>query len=319
LSIINPTVYLWTHATTPSEETGDYSPDDYATYNYTGGTEVGSGPKPKKNIGSGQGFVIRSKAIGSVIFNNSMRLKNENDQFFKNVINKKRNNVASKDRIWLNLTTNKGGFNQLLIGFVEGASDGMDSGYDAIKLEGSNKISFYSVLDDEKLAIQGLGPFEATTEIALGFQTSLSDREFTIGVSKIEGELQEAELILFDHKLNVRHDLAKSDYTFDQDIEGEFNDRFTLKFEKEQIDEELDIIIEDEFQFHNQGDLFIVSAPKKMKTIRLYDLQGRLIRQIHPNQNSFEFTETNFKRGEVIIMQVIQEGQSEVIKKLYKQ
>ena len=202
---------------------------------------------------------------------------------------------------------------------MEGASEGMDRGYDALKREGSNKISFYSVLDDEKLAIQGLGAFETNVEVALGFQTSLSDREFTIGISKIEGKLQDAELILVDHELNISHDLAKSDYIFDQDIEGEFNERFTLKFEKEQVDEELEIIEEDEFQFHNQGDLFVVSAPKKMKTIRLYDLQGRLIRQSHPNQNSIEFTETNFKRGELMILQVIQEDLSEVTKKYYKQ
>ena len=32
------------------EETGDYSSDDYATYNYTGGTGVGNGPDPTRVV-----------------------------------------------------------------------------------------------------------------------------------------------------------------------------------------------------------------------------------------------------------------------------
>ena len=35
----------------------------------------------------------------------------------------------------------------------------MDSGYDALYLRGNQPIAFYSVLDNKKLAIQGLGTF----------------------------------------------------------------------------------------------------------------------------------------------------------------
>lgn len=315
---IDPAVYLWTHATPLSAETGDYSPNDYATYNYTGGTGVGNGPIPQKNIGSGQGFVVRAIKLGEVDFFNAMRLKNENDQFFKNAKSKKVDQENSKDRIWLNLTTNQGGFNQLLIGFMEGATDGFDNGYDAVKLEGSNKISFYSVLEKEKLAIQGLGPFAKDKEVSLGFETRVSDRTLTIGIDSMEGELLDADIILYDNKLDITHNLGKSDYTFDQFTEVIDDNRFTLKFQTAQVVEEADIPGEGQFQFQDHGDRFRISATKKIKTMHLYDIQGRLIRRQHPDQNSFEFTESYFKSGEIIILQIINEDQSKVTKKYFK-
>ena len=57
-----------------------------------------------------------------------MRLIDSNDQFFKSSIVKKKNKENEKDRIWLDLTTDQGGFNQLLIGFVEGATSEFDRG-----------------------------------------------------------------------------------------------------------------------------------------------------------------------------------------------
>ncbi len=56
--VVDPTVYLWTHTTPVSEQTGDYSSTDYATYNKTGGTAAGNGPIPSENIGSAQGFLV---------------------------------------------------------------------------------------------------------------------------------------------------------------------------------------------------------------------------------------------------------------------
>ena len=34
-ALIEPTVYLWTHSTPADGESGDYSFDDYASYNYS--------------------------------------------------------------------------------------------------------------------------------------------------------------------------------------------------------------------------------------------------------------------------------------------
>ena len=316
---IDPAIYLWTHTTPVSEQSGDYSFNDYATYNRTGGTAVGNGPVPDKNIGSGQGFLVRAIAGVDIEFNNSMRIVDSNDQFFKSSVVKKKDKENEKDRIWLNLSTDQGGFNQLLIGFVKGASFGFDRGYDALKNQGSNKISFYSLLDDKKLAIQGLGLLESRAEVPLGFDTNVSNRTYTIAVSAVEGKLRDAEIMLHDHYLNMSHDLRNSNYVFEQVDQGSFQDRFSLAFTKE-VELESDTVIEkDQFVVYNDGDTFRIQASESVETVRMYDILGNMILENHPRNTSFEIVEPSSKRGDVLLLQIIQADQRQKIKKVYKQ
>ena len=293
--------------------------NDYATYNRTGGTAVGDGPVPDKNIGSAQGFLVRALAGVDIEFNNSMRITDSNDQFFKSRGVKKKNKENEKDRIWLNLSTDQGGFNQLLIGFVKGASSGFDRGYDALKNQGSNKISFYSLLDNKKLAIQGLGLLESTAEVPLGFDTNVSNRLYTITVSAVEGQLRDAEIILHDHYLNKHHSLRNSSYVFEQVDHGSFKDRFSLAFTKE-LEPEREMTTEKEqFEVYNDGDTFRVEAQESVETVRIYDILGNMILEKHPRNDSFEVIEPSAKRGDVLLLQIIQADQQQKIKKVYKQ
>ncbi len=318
LNIIDPTVYLWTHATPVSESTGDFSFDDYATYNYTGGTGVGTGPAPTRNIGSSQGFFVRAIAKGQVVFNNAMRLKDSNDQFFKNSSDKKRKNTNERDRVWLNLTTDQGGFNQLLVGFIKGASEGIDPGYDAIKFKGSNKISFYSVIDDEKIAIQGLGSFTSNKEITLGFDTEVANREFSISIAQTEGLLRDVKLILFDNDLGISHDLKAAPYIFYQSVKGAFKNRFTLSFEKQ-----ADLLVDasakmDQLLVYNQGNIFTINSSKSIETLRFYDILGRMVHESHPRSNIFEIRESKSRKGELLLLHIEHSDQSRSLKKVYK-
>ncbi len=323
-SVIDPTIYLWTHTEAISNgDSGDYSPNDYATYNYTGGTGVGSGvgdgPIPQKNIGSAQGFFVRAIVSGKVVFNNAMRMEDANDQFFKQNHKKTKNDNFEKDRVWLNLTTNQGGFNQLLIGFVDGATDAIDPGFDAIKLNGDNNISFYSLADDKKLAIQGLGVTDDPHEISLGFDSKVGKRSFTISIGKIEGALKESEVYLIDHLNQVSHDLKRSDYSFELEHEGSFMDRFSIRFGQGAVLSSSDVIENNELVVFNREDLFTIKSSKVVKTIRLYDLLGKLILEQHPNEVSFEFNEHQARKGSVLLMQIICDDFIRVEKKLIKQ
>ena len=323
-ALIEPTVYLWTHSTPIDGDSGDYSFDDYASYNYMGGTSIvhpgNGGVDPTKNIGSSQGFFVRAKSEGKVMFNNSMRLENANDQFFKGRIKKNKQIITEKDRIWLNLTTDKGGFNQILIGFDAHASDAYDSGYDALKFDGSNKIGFYSLLSEDKMTIQGFGSFDSNQEVTIGFDTKLGKREYTISISNIEGELKDTELTLFDNFLQISHDLKESAYTFVHDKNGEYLDRFTLNFKYEgnvNITEQEEVI--ETVLVTNTEDVFSVAAVSEVSTASLYDLRGRQIMQIHPNEKSFEFIESESKKGEILLLQLEMKNQKRVVKKMYKQ
>lgn len=318
LNVIDPCIYLWTHATPISEASGDFSFDDYATYNYTGGTGVGNGPVPTKNIGSSQGFFVRALAKGTVVFNNSMRLKAANDQFFKSIKGKGKESKGEKDRIWMNLTTDQGGFNQLLIGFMDGATNEFDMGYDALKFDSSNKIGFYSVLDEQKLSIQGLGHFEDSKEVQLGFYTKLDSRLYTISIDKLEGKLRNAEIMLLDHELNIKHNLKESNYVFEKSEKGEWLNRFSLIFTEQKEIQAYHTSNSIPVKMYNRENLFVVESHKPVEALRLFDLQGRMIKELHPKKSSFEFHESRSDKGAILLVQLRFNDQTEVLKKVIK-
>jgi len=297
--LIDPTAYFWTHTTPLNSQTGDYVSTDYAAYNKMGGVGVGGDP-PNSNIGSGQGFFVRAVHPGTIIFNNSMRIPDSNSQFFKS--NNSKNKYEEKDRIWLDLTTNQGGFNQLLIGFINKATDLFDNGYDALKLEGGNPIGFYSVIDEDKLIIQGLSSFSRDKTISLGFDTQVAPRTFTISIDQVEGTLRDVEIYLFDNELNETHDLKESSYQFEQIKTGEFPNRFTLLFTKTALDiEELDS--EMNFTISNNPDGFDIGSNKIIEKIKVYDLLGRLLIENTPNKQNFHLDANGIQTGTILIIE----------------
>lgn len=92
--VLQGTLYFWTHNTPPSTDIkGDkkynYTADDYASYNRTGGVStavsaesdpnhsvnyVDLGVKPTGKIAAGQGFFAPTIAKGTLKFNNTMRV-----------------------------------------------------------------------------------------------------------------------------------------------------------------------------------------------------------------------------------------------------
>ena len=319
-STIDPTIYLWTHNRPISNgDSGDFSIDDYATYNYTGGTGVG-GPIPDKNIGSSQGFFIRAVNSGTVEFNNSMRIEDANDQFFKSDKSKNKIDIGSneRDRIWLNLTTDKAGFNQILIGFTEKATEGVDRGYDALKIEGDNSIGFYSIIDNEKYSIQGLNIFSSEKTIDLGFDTKVAPRIFTISIDNMEGVLKNSEIYLVDNLLNITHNLKDSDYQFMVKEVGESFDRFTLQFIGR-----ISLSVDDDFILNNdfiisQDEGLKISSQRSVQSIKVYDILGRILIEDKPNKKSFILETGTINKGTVLIIKAALENSEVITRKTIK-
>ena len=320
LAMIDPTVYLWTHNTPISNgDSGDFSFDDYATYNYTGGTSAGEGPVPDKNIGSSQGFFMRAINSGTVLFNNSMRLENKNDQFFKVQTNKNETvNTKEKDRIWLNLKTEKGGFNQLLVGFLPQATREADRGYDALKFEGSNAIAFYSIIDKQKYSIQGLSSFTIDKTVNLGFDTKVAPRTFSIGIENLEGVLGNSDIYILDNLLNITHDLKVSDYRYEVNEIGENPDRFTLMFTNsialstDKINDPLggNLIVS------NLNGLLKFNSNKIISSLMIYDILGRKLTSTNPKSKIFELETTSVKAGTVLLIRATLDNQTMINKKI---
>ena len=261
--VITGSLYFWTHNTDPVN--GQYTYNDYATYNKTGGTgTVGVGKAapsgiagsgnlnhyinnntPNGYIAAGQGFFVVCDTISisknSIEFNNSMRVAvvkqgvnvNTNSQFFKTKGNTKgktaSTNAIEKDRVWLNLSNDQGVFKQTLVGYITGATNDYDTMYDADSYDSLDAADFYSVHGDSNLVIQGRAlPFDENDTVPLGFRSS-SDGDYTINIDQVDGVLANQSVFVEDKLTNTVTDLKNGDYKFST-VAGTFNDRFVLKY-----------------------------------------------------------------------------------------
>jgi hypothetical protein len=66
-----------------------------------------------------------------------MRLIGQNSSFFRFNGDKAKQNEVEKHRIWLNLFNNQG-FKQILVGYANRATNGLDASFDGESFNGNN-------------------------------------------------------------------------------------------------------------------------------------------------------------------------------------
>lgn len=263
-SNIKGTLYFWTHNTPFANN--KYTSDDYAVYNLLGGVgtrgAISSGVNesiPDGKIASGQAFFVNNKGLQNVDFDNSMRISGQNATFFKPTKEIKRS--VEKDRIWINLKNEEGIFKQILLGYINGATNDFDENYDSESLDANQFVDFYSTIDNKNLVIQGRElPFSDTDIIPLGYRVSVAGN-FTIAIDHADGKLSNQAIYLEDKMTNTFHDLTVSDYKFST-LSGNFNNRFTLRYNYETLKVN---------EFENSGNNVLVSV--KDKTIKINSIQ----------------------------------------------
>ncbi len=319
--LINSTIYLWTHNTPllSNTEGQKYSSNDYAMYNVgTGGlAAVSQGIEPTQYIASAQGFFVEAIKEGDLEFNNSMRTKLNNNNFFK----ESRSGKTVQNKIWLNLYNEKGAFSQILIGFIAGANSYYESKYDGLRFEGGNFLSFYSLVDEQKLAIQGTSLFSVDKTFPLGFTTKIEeDLPLKIGIDHIEGVIQKQDIYLYDRLLNKTHNLKLSDYVFNSKSSGSFDKRFVLKFNQELIDLPEENLTKDKLILTNLGDQLLVktSLNKDISSVIIYDLLGRKINKVKSNSSRVLVDSSTFKYGTILIIHVKLNDSKVFIKKFIR-
>ena len=298
-TVVDGAAYFWSQATphaesNPGNEQSNFSKNDYATYTVgSGGVAGASGVTPTQYIPSAQGFFIPALTTGTATFTNAMRMADgtSNSLFFKGSNKSKSSNIAN--RLWLNLTTENGVFGQILLAYVEGATNGNDGlSYDAPKLVSEDYAAIlYSKMDASpmKYVIQGkdINSLNEDEIIKLGFSSTIEDNtEYKLSIAQFEGGfLSSNPIYIKDNFLNELHDLSTSDYTFNSE-DGTFNDRFEIVFSNKVLStNEFDIepnslrILEIDDN-HVQ---FTTSSP--IKTIKIFDLLGRQLYELNGNSN----------------------------------
>jgi len=315
------TIWLWTH-NTGIDTSGQFLGFDYATYNLTGGTvtalpDQSGGSPPTNNIASGQGFFIRTTNSGTLSFQNSMRLNNQNTQFYRASGSKTSTTTPTqeKNRIWLNIESNTGGaFSQLLIGFFDNATDDYDRGYDGTRL-GASWIDFYSKIDTLGYAVQGLSSFTIDKKVSIGFDTYIAKPlTYKISIYDIEGVLNDNDIYLIDHELDIIHNLTLADYQFDVNGEGYFPERFTLQFTNSVLNVD-DLELNNNFVLINEESSLLLKASSIITGLKIYDITGRLLIDEKPNNKEYRINTHTIRKGTVLVVNVIFENNQQSIAK----
>ena len=215
------TLYFW-------DEGSSYSNwrDDYATWNKTGSTTGGGGHSLTDGIiGLGQAFMVHTTtALTSVSFKNNMRVHNT-AQFFKGDIQRFKISVENTDGV----------YNETLVGFLEGTTNGFNNKYDGYKLKGNPNIALYTKLvedDGNNYAIQGLPLLTngSGVTVKLGLDAG-TEGIYTFNVVDIENFHDTTSIFLEDLYEDITVNMRKTnEYSFVIDESGSITDRFLLRF-----------------------------------------------------------------------------------------
>ncbi len=324
-------IYLWSQRTdydanASGNEVYNFSQDDYAMINYTGSLAVGTASPSGSNIpngyiASGQGFFVIGKksGVGSagyinpVVFNNSMRETGNNNQFFRT------SEQTQSNKLWIDLTSDNGIFNQVLVGYIDGATDAFDGmHYDALRnlSTGARSILYMSIPNtDKKFAIQGKEPSSLTLDevIPLGFYTSIDiPTIYKLSIEQLEGDfLTNNTVYLKDNLLNLTHNLSTGDYTFTSEV-GEFNNRFEIVFRDQALS-----VVDNEIlasgltiiDLPNGQVKFTVGNNLDIKAIEIIDMLGRTLYQLKGDSPVEVYDLNNLSQAAYIAKVILSNGQ----------
>ena len=300
----NPTIetlYFWEHLTAPNPSYPGYNPNNYnmsdiSMYNEMGGSEAGNDPgtstRPNGFIASGQGFGVKTSAAATAVFNNSMRVNENNDTY--------RRTAFESDRIWLQVRNEKWDMgSSILVGFSEVSTDAFESKYDSKRL--ATPVSLYSeIASGEQLAIQGRAPLADETEVLLGFDTQINEETtYHISISDIQGPIIEnATVYLIDNKSSTVTNLSEEDYEFTAE-KGNFNSRFILQFKSNQELDTSESLSQIAIFPNPANQLLNITSPSTyLKNIAVYDLLGRRINEkVGPNNNTHQLSLKTLNTG----------------------
>ena len=318
---IGGTLYFWTSFTQPNGN-GDYTTNDYASWNATGATGTiapsdpsgnGSILKPTGKIAAGQGFFAQIYDNADIIFNNSMRVRSvtDNSQFFRN------NNATATDeqnRIWLSISNSNHAYRQTLVGYVTGATNDRDLLYDGDAFT-DNAVNLYSVLNTKPMVIQGRSlPFDTSDLVPLGFKVTTAG-DYTINIDEVDGLFVTGHPIYIeDLLLSTTQELTQSPYTFTS-AAGVFDNRFVLRY----TDTSLGIhTVDNSNSIHvytKNHQIFVQSELSQLTEVAVYDVLGRLLFE-NKNIKSRECISSTITNQQTLIVKIKLDNEQVITKKI---
>lgn len=318
-SELGGTLFFWTSVTLYNGA-GPYNVLDYGSWNLSGG--VGTAPstdpsnmslRPNGKIAAGQGFFAQAYADGNITFNNSMRVTNDNHQFFRTSnATTSSENSSENNRIWLNIYSNTT-FRQMMVNYKAEATNGLDTYYDGVSFT-NNEVNLYSILGDKSLAIQGRGlPFDENDVVPLGYKIT-NPGMYSIAVDELDGLfLGDQTIYLRDNLLGIDHNIKQSPYTFNA-VAGTFENRFEIVY----VTNTLGVNNPDNSNTQASiiNNVIKVESSEFIKSVKIYDISGKLINRYKLTNVTRQFSDSfNYPNG-IYIAEITLENDMVVKKKL---
>lgn len=299
--ITNPgvnTLYFWTHRVAASG--GTYPVNNYASYTILGGAASQGGTViPNGIIQTGQGFYIQARTANNVIFENELRRDASiSTQFFRNGSTTE---DLERHRIWLNLKGADLEYNQILIGYMNGASSGVDAMIDGESLDKS-KTMIYNLISNNEYVIQGRAlPFSNDDIVPLGLKV-IEAGNYEISLENLDGLFVTQEVFVKDNVTGILHDIKQGSYSFSAQA-GTFNNRFELVYKNAALSNDNFENVNIVNAFSSNGILNIVSSKNNIKAVEVYDILGKVI-----------YSNNNVNALELVISSIATENQTLLIK-----
>ena len=301
------TLYFWTNTNAWDSGAGDYVANNWATYSTLGGLPAAGGTQaPEDVVLVGQGFVVEATGLNSVVFTNDMRTA-QSGVFFRTA-------VEDKHRLWLNLSDASNEVNNILIGYMDGATQGEDLRIDSkmFNYEGS---ALYSLIDGSQSAyvIQGRSlPFDDFDVVPLGFR-AMTSGSFTVSLTDFDGVFaQGQDIFLKDNLTQTQHNLKDGDYTF-VSTQGEFATRFEVVY-RASMDVTTPELDTTWVVYAKDKTFFIETQGIDMQQVVVYDMLGRVIYESQAEGNMHSFAQIG--ASQVLVIKVITTDGQELTKKV---
>jgi hypothetical protein len=208
-----------------------------------------------------------------------------------------------------------GAYTETLIGYVPGATNDIDNGFDGDVNNGGNYFSFYSILNNKKLVIQGRDlNFSDTDVIPLGY-TSTLETPASIGIENVDGIFANQDVYLFDKELNILTNIKETRYHFTTSV-GTFDERFELRFTSAPLSVENPENAATVQVIKTESRLGFRSTIQNINDIVLFDVSGKKIGDYNAKNKSTFFIDDLAPQNRLIIAQIRLENGTVVNRKM---
>ncbi|KIA89136.1 hypothetical protein OA86_08735 [Kaistella jeonii] len=314
---ISATFYFWNNNGNKQfqQQGSSYEGQAYALFNVltgpagTGTQSTLSSKIPSNIVKVGQGFMTRSLLAGyNFKFNNSIRTNETSTTDFLG----KGASAIQDDRYWLKMTAPSGITSTIAIVHYPGGNN-LFGPEDSRSMGGSDAL--YSMVENEKLAIDGRSSMAITDIILLGTQHFVSDT-YIIGLETTEGIFANGQNIyLKDKQTGIFTNLSEENYRFEVNA-GESSGRFEIVYQPETILSTTNSH-KDEIIVYRDGTNFTVrSESKKIDEVEMFDAVGKLIKIVKPNRKQAVLDASTLPNG-VYILKITLDGKV-MIKKIIR-